>query len=474
MAPSANATDASPKRNAKAHPHRGRHVAIALGAAAVALACAEFAGAQYYTDHFVPGTTVNGADVSNLTTSQLAARVRKGSDAWSTHVSGQGLDVTIRAADVDLDVSPAAYARKAKAQTDPARWALDLASPRHLEVATTVFYDADKLAAKVKEAVDAHNQSATHPQNATVAYDKDAGKFVVKKESVGTALDATAVAKAVEKSASTLHTSTTIDNAALSQPTLPSTSKAVTEAAAKANALVAHAVPLTRDGKALATVEPKTAAGWVRVGDDLSVTVDQGAIATWAKGALAKQVAKSDEEHDYAIDSAGLAKTISSRLEAGSSDAVEVPLSVVGTRPPESAGHESRGRHIDVNLKTQYARMYDKDGTVIWRSYIVSGNTSEGNGTPTGTFKVNAKRTDEKLVGADEDHDGEPDYISHVNYWMPFIGNSVGLHDASWRGSFGGSIYAYAGSHGCVNLPPARAAELYNLVRVGDTVYVHN
>ncbi|RRF89066.1 MAG: hypothetical protein DUD33_08735 [Coriobacteriaceae bacterium] len=121
MAPSANATDASPKRNAKAHPHRGRHVAIALGAAAVALACAEFAGAQYYTDHFVPGTTVNGADVSNLTTSQLAARVRKGSDAWSTHVSGQGLDVTIRAADVDLDVSPAAYARKAKAQTDPAR-----------------------------------------------------------------------------------------------------------------------------------------------------------------------------------------------------------------------------------------------------------------------------------------------------------------------------------------------------------------
>jgi lipoprotein-anchoring transpeptidase ErfK/SrfK len=474
MAPSANATDASPKRDAKAHPHRGRRVAIAAGAVALALACAEVAGAQYYTRHFVPGTTVNGSDVSNLTESQLASRVRKNSSAWSTHVTGQGLDLTLTAADVDLDVSPAAYARKAKAQTNPARWALDLASPQRIEVAKTVTYDADKLAAKVKEAVDAHNQTATPPQNATVAYDKDAGKFVVKKESVGTALDATAVAKAVEKSASTLRTSTTIGSAALSQPTLPSTSKAVTDAAARANALVGHAIPLTHDGKALATVEPATSAGWVRVADDLSVTVDQDAIATWAKDALAKRVAKSDEEHDYAIDSAGLAKTIASRLEAGSDDAVEVPLSVVGTRPPESAGHESRGRHIDVNLKTQYARMYDSDGSVIWRSYIVSGNTSEGNGTPTGTFKINAKRTDEKLVGADEDHDGEPDYISHVNYWMPFIGNSVGLHDASWRGSFGGSIYAYAGSHGCVNLPPARAAELYKLVRVGDTVYVHN
>lgn len=473
MARQTDAPQTSAARSASTWPKRGRRVAIALGAAALALACTQLAGSWYFSTHFVPGTTVNGMDVSNLTQAQLAARVRKDAAGWSTHVSGQGLDLTLRAADIDLDVSPTAYARRAKAQTDPARWALDLAFPRRIAVRKTVSFDAAKLEARVGEAVDAHNQTATPPRNATVYYDKGAGRFVVGKDSLGTALNASAVARAAGRSASTLRTSTAIGRSALLRPAITSGSKVAQDAEDAANALVGHAIPLTRDGRELLELKPGTVAGWVRVADDLSVTVDEGAIASWATDALAKRVAKSDEEHDYAIDSAGLARTIAGRLEAGSGDAVEVPLSVVGTRPPETAGHEGRGRHIDVNLKTQYARMYDDDGTVIWRSYLVSGNPSEGNATPTGTFAINAKRTDEKLIGADEDHDGEPDYVSHVSYWMPFIGNSVGLHDASWRGSFGGSIYAYAGSHGCVNLPPAAAAKLYGLVRVGDTVYVH-
>ena len=57
---------------------------------------------------------------------------------------------------------------------------------------------------------------------------------------------------------------------------------------------------------------------------------------------------------------------------------------------------------------------------------------------------------------------------------MPFIGNSWALHDASWRSRFGGDIYQYAGSHGCVNLPGDKAKELFGLCKVGDVVVVHN
>jgi lipoprotein-anchoring transpeptidase ErfK/SrfK len=90
-----------------------------------------------------------------------------------------------------------------------------------------------------------------------------------------------------------------------------------------------------------------------------------------------------------------------------------------------------------------------------------------------GTFHINNKMTDQTLVGADEDKDGEPDYRSKVSYWMPFQGNSVGLHDAPWRSSFGGTIYQWNGSHGCINLPSQSAAELFSLVKVGDKVIVH-
>ena len=56
---------------------------------------------------------------------------------------------------------------------------------------------------------------------------------------------------------------------------------------------------------------------------------------------------------------------------------------------------------------------------------------------------------------------------------MPFVDNLVALHDADWRGSFGGTIYQWNGSHGCVNLPVDKAAELYGMIEVGDVVVTH-
>lgn len=57
---------------------------------------------------------------------------------------------------------------------------------------------------------------------------------------------------------------------------------------------------------------------------------------------------------------------------------------------------------------------------------------------------------------------------------MPFKGNSVGLHDASWQSAFGGQRYASGyGSHGCINLPTGAAGDLYGLIEVGDVVVVH-
>ena len=62
------------------------------------------------------------------------------------------------------------------------------------------------------------------------------------------------------------------------------------------------------------------------------------------------------------------------------------------------------------------------------------------------------------------------DYTTYVNFWMPFLGG-YGLHDATWRGSFGGDIYHYDGSHGCVNLPYDAAAEIYDNISVGTKAH---
>ena len=64
------------------------------------------------------------------------------------------------------------------------------------------------------------------------------------------------------------------------------------------------------------------------------------------------------------------------------------------------------------------------------------------------------------------------DYESDVTYFMPFAYN-VGLHDASWRSSFGGSIYKNCGSHGCINLPYDAADTIYKNVELGTPVVAY-
>ena len=51
----------------------------------------------------------------------------------------------------------------------------------------------------------------------------------------------------------------------------------------------------------------------------------------------------------------------------------------------------------------------------------------------------------------------------------PFNRN-IGMHDANWRGSFGGSIYKTNGSHGCINLPVGVAKTIFENIETGMPV----
>ena len=152
-----------------------------------------------------------------------------------------------------------------------------------------------------------------------------------------------------------------------------------------------------------------------------------------------------------------------------------MPYSQSGQVTPDEGGRDWGNRYIDVDLTEQHVRMYDDSGALIWESDCVSGDSSKGHDTPTGVNQINDNKRsgNVRLSGLDYNGDGQPDYVSYVEYWMPFVQNLVALHDADWRYSFGGTIYQRDGSHGCVNLPVDKAAELYDLCQVGDVVVVH-
>ena len=122
------------------------------------------------------------------------------------------------------------------------------------------------------------------------------------------------------------------------------------------------------------------------------------------------------------------------------------------------------GDYIEISITDQKLWLYI-DYDLILETNIVSGNESKNWGTPSGIFGLTYKTRNAVLRGAD--------YETPVKYWMPFNGN-IGMHDASWRGSFGNSIYLKNGSHGCINLVPNIAKDIYSYVDTNFPIIVYD
>ena len=63
--------------------------------------------------------------------------------------------------------------------------------------------------------------------------------------------------------------------------------------------------------------------------------------------------------------------------------------------------------------------------------------------------------------------DGTYEYETPVDYWMRVTYSGVGFHDATWQRTFGGDVYTYRGSHGCINMSYSDAGQLYDLIQGG-------
>ncbi len=124
---------------------------------------------------------------------------------------------------------------------------------------------------------------------------------------------------------------------------------------------------------------------------------------------------------------------------------------------------ETLDTYVDVSIESQ-TMTYIQNGEVVLTSPCVTGNVRSGNSTPTGEFVIRTKIPGKYLVG--------PTWNVWVDRWMRFT-DLCGLHDANWRGQFGGEIYQTNGSHGCVNLPSDVAKSLYDMVSVGTAVLIH-
>lgn len=121
--------------------------------------------------------------------------------------------------------------------------------------------------------------------------------------------------------------------------------------------------------------------------------------------------------------------------------------------------------YVEIDLSKQHMWFY-KNGKTKVSTEVVTGDVTKGRGTPTGVYYIVFKQRNHVLRG--------PGYASPVDYWMPFIEDrGIGIHDSSWRGSYGGDIFRGNGSHGCVNTPYDAVKKIYNNIEATYPVVVH-
>ena len=225
--------------------------------------------------------------------------------------------------------------------------------------------------------------------------------------------------------------------------------------------------------EATETVDRGVISSWITIDENLNARIDKEKIKEYVQElsrkydtygktrifatSVGKEVEVKGGNYGFRIDKDKEYTELINAIESGQS-IVKEPVYI---QKAKNRGDNDIGKtYVEVNITRQQLWFY-KDGELVTRGSVVTGNVERGWKTPNGTYVLNYKQKDAVLRG--------DNYASKVKYWMPFNGN-IGLHDASWRGAFGGNVYKNDGTHGCVNLPSYLAKKIYDNIEEGTHI----
>lgn len=453
---------------------KSKGIAIVLGLT-VGLTAGYLISTTFMMDKMMPGTTINGADFSKVPRSELNDRLSNmEKDAYALTVRDiHGNETVITGQDIDLK---AEFPIEEIRVQNPLIYPYYILNPGNFFVSpTSVSYDENKLQDIINNSVLPEKGSTEKPVNAFLTAYVPGEGYTIAQEVDGDTPDADSVSKLIKDAIN--DRSVFIDLASEDcyyKASVRSDDSSLNREAVSLNDALSASI--TYDfGNQKITLNSDTYYPWLITAEDGTVTLDEDkvdeyvtrlksatdtAYTTRSFNTVSGRTISVKGPYGYNISKKKEAEQIISDILSGTQVEREPEYTTTGV---SRTGQEYGDRYLEVDMSNQTV-YYIENGEVVFTSPCVTGNTSLGRGTPTGIFSVMYKAKNVVLRGAN--------YASPVTYWMPFY-NGCGFHDASWRGSFGGTIYKYSGSHGCVNMPIPKAKELYGLIDAGIPVITY-
>ncbi len=434
-------------------------------------------GSLFFMNHFYMRAKVNGVGASFKTAQSTYDKIVNSADKYTiSFIDGEG-NVVNEVSSSDLGVGVNYDVSQIQTLLDSQtgfNWIGRLFVPAEYYTATGNAYDYAKVKA-VASSLDFSNQKSTkESEDAYIKFDGE--KFIIVDEVYGDKIDQQGVEEAIIYAVENLQTEINLaDGTCYHKPAVKADDDNIKKAVDTLNDYMDTAIHYFLGDGYTEEIPLATKATWFKWDDDFKVTFDRDAIGEFVNsmGEKYNTYGKKKEftttsgetitvpagSFGWKIAYDGEIDQIIADLTAGEDVTRDFTYLYYGTSHGE---HDYGNSYVEVNLSEQHVYVY-KDGEMVFDTDCVSGKISAGHGTHTGVYPIAYKQTDATLRG--------DNYESHVNYWMPF-NMGEGLHDATWRSSFGGTIYKNGGSHGCVNLPLSAAEEIYGIVDAGWPVIV--
>lgn len=434
------------------------------------------AAAVFFHSHFFLRTSLNGVDVSGKTISDVKTLITEEIRNYELVLEERGeQEEILKGTDIALEPEFGDSIDQLLDKQNMFAWPSALFHKTILEEETMVEYDEKALANQIAALQCMQTSHQIAPKDAAISEYSKADGFTIVKETMGTTLDASKVSDAVTDAVGNLVERLSLEGAnCYVDPAVFSDDETLIKQADTLNQYVKASITY-EVGSDSDVLDGSIISGWLDISEG-SVSINETALANYVdelaskyNTAFRKRTLKTSYgptitiqggDYGWKIDKEAEKEQLKADIESGQAVKREPNYS----RTANSHGENDYGdSYVEINLTAQHLFLYS-NGTRILDTDFVSGNTSNGNGTPVGAYGLTYKERDATLNGEN--------YSTPVSYWMPYCGN-VGMHDASWRSSFGGNIYTTNGSHGCVNLPPSAAKTIYSYVDTNYPVLVY-
>lgn len=446
-------------------------------------------GMLYYNDKFLNGTMVNGSDVGGMT-------LQKANDQLSKKVNGQSLKLifndgqseVLQSAQLGVSYNKDNSLNQLMKNQNKWAWFIGFFKNEKNTLTDLIQISDENLTNGIASMEHAKEENQIAPTDAYIQY-KD-GNFSIIEETLGSKFNIEELVKNIKVALSEGKQQLDVTKAnGYVKPHVYKDDQDLNNQLKAANEYCLSAITYTTPkGKEIA-LDGSTLITWLSKQDDGSYTKDESVfkekLTAFVKelasqynsiGATRTFTGKDGQSHTVSGGTYGFRVSTDSEVSALLKMINENKSE--NNRIPEHTGQLPSGEngglgttYLEINITKQHL-WFVKDGSVVLESDFVSGKESDPTRlTPSGTYYIYNKERNRVLRGTKQPN-GKYEYESPVSYWMPF-NKGIGLHDASWRSTFGRDIYINSGSHGCINLPTGFAGSLYSQIYVNLPVVVY-